>query len=224
MNEKDILNLIKRIIDCCKGKNLPQPLKVRLIKLLYLIEVEYCRLYQKRLTNLEWKFYHYGPYAPELEKILGSPDLEKISVDLSKEKTGFKYELVREDEKYPIPWEVDRLISQIVSRWGDEDLNKLLDFVYFETEPMQYAKRGQLLNFSVVSKWKPPQDKTISINSRKITELQKKISERAELFQRERIKIHLKGDRDKLAKIWDEGRMDVEMKGEVIVDFNPFES
>jgi hypothetical protein len=38
--------------------------------------VEHYRETGERLTNLEWKFYHYGPYAFELEKILDGPEFQ----------------------------------------------------------------------------------------------------------------------------------------------------
>jgi hypothetical protein len=48
-------------------------------------------------------------------------------------------------------FELETIVDRIVKEWGDADLNKLLDYVYFETEPMQNAKRGDVLDFSSVS-------------------------------------------------------------------------
>ena len=44
--------------------------KTKLVKLLYLIDVEHYRRFRKTLTDLTWYFYHYGPYAFELESVL----------------------------------------------------------------------------------------------------------------------------------------------------------
>ena len=44
--------------------------KTKLVKLLYLIDVENWRRRRKTLTGLEWRFYHYGPYAFEIEDAL----------------------------------------------------------------------------------------------------------------------------------------------------------
>ena len=38
----------------------------------------------------------------------------------------------------------------MVRQWGLEDLKTLLDYVYFETEPMQQAHRGETLVFSKI--------------------------------------------------------------------------
>ena len=37
--------------------------KIRIVKLLYLIDVEHYRKYGRTLIGLEWIFYRYGPYA-----------------------------------------------------------------------------------------------------------------------------------------------------------------
>lgn len=38
----------------------------KLVKLFYLIDVEYFKYHQKTLTGVPWIFYHYGPFANEL--------------------------------------------------------------------------------------------------------------------------------------------------------------
>jgi hypothetical protein len=53
------------------------PQMTRLVKLIYLIELEYFRLKHERLTNLDWKFYHYGPYPPALRSILGDVEIRE---------------------------------------------------------------------------------------------------------------------------------------------------
>jgi hypothetical protein len=52
------------------------PLKTRLVGLIYLAEVEYYRPTGQRLTKLDWKFHHFGPYAPSLAPYLDDPDDE----------------------------------------------------------------------------------------------------------------------------------------------------
>lgn len=39
------------------------PAKTRLVKLLYLVDLLNVRDRNEQATNLEWVFYHYGPYA-----------------------------------------------------------------------------------------------------------------------------------------------------------------
>jgi len=35
-----------------------------------------------------------------------------------------------------------------ITRWGDADLNMLLDYVYFDIEPMENVARGESLKFT----------------------------------------------------------------------------
>ena len=46
---------------------------------------------------------------------------------------------------------IDKLIvDRVIETWGLEELNELLNYVYFNTEPMQNAERGCVLDFSTV--------------------------------------------------------------------------
>src|SRR5689334_14841129 len=47
-----------------------------------------------------------------------------------------------------MPEELSALLSSLVKKWGDENLHALLDYVYFDTEPMENAQRGEVLDFS----------------------------------------------------------------------------
>jgi Protein of unknown function (DUF4065) len=42
----------------------------KLVKLLYLVDVEYFRAMRRTLTGLKWRFYFYGPYDPAVETAL----------------------------------------------------------------------------------------------------------------------------------------------------------
>lgn len=168
------LSIIKQIIRSSKEQEISIPAKTRLIKLLYLIEVEHYKHFQNRLTNLKWQFYHYGPYSSEIEQVLGSPDIEEIPFFLRDGRQGSQYDLA-EERNSDVPSEVRRLIDYVVKDWGTTDLNKLLDYVYFETEPMIDARRGEMLDFTKVRPWAPSEKpKTVRIDGKKLTELRKK--------------------------------------------------
>ena len=49
-----------------------------------------------------------------------------------------------------VPEEVRSIIAQLVRQWGDADINRLLNYVYFDTEPMEHATRGEILDFSTL--------------------------------------------------------------------------
>ncbi len=133
--------------------------KTKLVKLLYLIDVENCRRRRGTLSGLEWHFYHYGPYAFEIDDAL-----DELALDIPQETVstlrGHKVIIFRPDGDLR-PRLADyvqlrelRLVNKVIREWGETDLNSLLNHVYFHTEPMINAKRGDLLDFSTVQRRK----------------------------------------------------------------------
>jgi hypothetical protein len=126
---------------------MPPPYVTRLVKLLYLADLEWRRTHKgEPIANLTWKFLHFGPYANELADLLGGPELEVTELEQGKDARRFTFG--KETEKSGLPSEIVGLLNQLVKKWGDVQLNKLLDYVYFDTEPMENAKRYELLDFS----------------------------------------------------------------------------
>ena len=130
--------------------------KTKLVKLLYLADVETFRLERRLLTGLEWRFYHYGPYAFELEPVL--TQLEGHQIQWKEFTPGQLEKTILYTKVWQAPsgdfWpELTRSrLDRIVDRWADEPLEQLLDCVYFETEPMQHARRGEVLAFNWVER------------------------------------------------------------------------
>lgn len=57
--------------------------RTKLVKLLYLIDVEYYRRYRETLTGWQWRFHHYGPYAFEFETFLQTLPLDVDEAQVS---------------------------------------------------------------------------------------------------------------------------------------------
>jgi Protein of unknown function (DUF4065) len=173
----DPLLLVDLIYRDSKRRNLLLPQITRLTKLMYLAEVEYFRQKRERLTDLKWIFYLFGPYPLALKRVLGEPEIET-----NEWRTGkTSRHIVREESAFmgaKADFDLEALVDRIVREWGDADLNQLLDYVYFETEPMQNVKRGDLLDFATVA---PAIPKRIQINldREKLRELSRKITARA---------------------------------------------
>jgi len=129
------------------------PGKTQLVKLLYLSEVEFFRLPTERLTDLRWLFHHYGPYAVELDALLSEPEFERTDIQTQSQKDFIRFSVSEQSRAYVRKMEpkVSLLIKRIVGHWKDKTLEELLDYVYFETEPMQaVTKRGDVLDFSTI--------------------------------------------------------------------------
>jgi hypothetical protein len=125
------------------------PTRTKVAKLLYLVDVEYYRRHGRLLTDLSWRFLHYGPYAVELEPQFQSLDLKEEEIRTQKGHRAFTYRVHEPESLDDLLESSDiRLIDRITEKWALESLYRLLDYVYFETEPMRDASRGELLDFS----------------------------------------------------------------------------
>jgi len=159
----EVLELIQYIV-CYATERGMKLSPIRLVKFLYLADLYWARENNgKTLTGWPWKFVHYGPFCNEsLEYI------EKAYSDGLIDKGAYESKFV--DDDYFLYWckedrtDIERklpiyLISPLheaISKWGDDTFG-LLDYVYFETEPMLDAKRGDLLDFSKARRPEKPE-------------------------------------------------------------------
>lgn len=129
--------------------------KTKLVKLVYLADVENYRARRRTLTGAEWVFHHYGPYAFEIDEALAELDYDipqesaqtaggRAAIAL-KPMRGVKSRLGERVKTAEL-----RLVDRIIGDWGETELNPLLDYVYFNTEPMKDAARGETLDFSKI--------------------------------------------------------------------------
>jgi hypothetical protein len=124
--------------------------KTKLIKLLYLVDVESVRDTGARLTTLDWIFHLYGPWTGEYDDLLSEMQAEGL-IEIRAEVATFINPLQLVDvAKLPLPVSAYLATRHIVERWALEPTKKLLDYVYFETEPMDNPVRGERLDFSSI--------------------------------------------------------------------------
>ena len=127
--------------------------KTALVKLVYMVDVEYWRRYGKPVTGLEWRFHHYGPYAAELDREIDDNHLFQVR---GSRRTGYGFSPSPEWREIQTAFNksyepvVKSIADGVARQWGLEDLNTILEYVYFETEPMQGAERGEILDFSKI--------------------------------------------------------------------------
>ncbi len=130
--------------------------KTKLVKLLYLIDVAFYRVCSRKLTGFDWIFYHYGPYALVVDDVLQQLDIDIPQEDVITT-TGHKAKIFRVPKHLDTDFEekassLEKLVvDQVLREWGLEELNPLLSYVYFHTEPMKGAQRGETLDFSKIA-------------------------------------------------------------------------
>lgn len=172
--------ILLQILSEAREKNLALT-KTQVVKLLYLTEVEFYREQGERLTNLDWLFYHYGPYALEIDTLLNEKEFEMEKKETKSEREVQLYKIAEPVAKYTahVDAKVSLLVKRIVGEWGNKPLEELLDYVYFETEPMQSVeRRGDHLDFSKISR--EPIPVVIPLKASKETE--RKVAELRRLF------------------------------------------
>ena len=136
----------------------------RLVKFIYLADLYHARSKAgMTLTGFPWRFIYYGPYCKEamqcIEQVVSEGLICKNTYDsyFGEEK---EYNIFTCKDKDPerieelIPLGVLGPIQKAICRLGD-DTPQLLDYVYYDTEPMEDAKKGDLLDFSKALKPDP---------------------------------------------------------------------
>lgn len=131
---------------------------LRLVKFLYLADLYYARVSKgETLTEWPWAFVYFGPWCKQVNEAIDKA--AKSGLVLAEEyptkyDDGKDYRLFWLDDTDEEPKIVDALPTYVWSRlqwaiqkWADDSYG-LLDYVYFETEPMVEAKPGALLDFS----------------------------------------------------------------------------
>jgi hypothetical protein len=147
--------LVARICAYCQEKHYPDPGQVRTTKLVYLVECGFYGWERKRLTDLDWIFWHYGPWSSTLDKILK----EDFKIPPEEEPEAGKF--------IPVHWQppmfekpilkfdnitAESVVLTVLDRFAGMPYNELLDYVYFETAPMRVSVKGQALDFSGIHK------------------------------------------------------------------------
>lgn len=129
--------------------------KTRLLKLLYLFDVEYYRRHRNTFTGFQWKFFHLGPWTSEFEPTVN----ELVGRGILEERQSQKSDFDTKFYRCPEPSDLSRIFADyhdeaavkgVLDLWGDRPTGEILDYVYFHTEPMEHGIRNEPLDFATV--------------------------------------------------------------------------
>jgi len=136
----------------------------RLVKFIYLYDLYHARSQGgQTFTGFPWRFIYYGPYCSEAMQCVDQAVNEGL---ICKETYDSQFGESKEyniftcnDEKVAkigdsIPIGIVSQIQKAIRTFGD-DTPQLLDHVYFDTEPMADARKGDLLDFSKAERPEP---------------------------------------------------------------------
>jgi len=154
-HDPDLGSLIAYIVARSRDRDITLT-QTKLVKLLYLIDVERAAEGRQPLTGLRWTFYHYGPYPLELPGTIGKLESQRRLVT----ENWHDSKLYRAAPNAPDgdDWNhaARRTVDSVIRRYAAMDLNELLDFVYFRTGPMKGAARGETLDLGKAKTDAPP--------------------------------------------------------------------
>jgi hypothetical protein len=198
----DVNELIREVYRQAALQRMPPPFVTRLVKLIYLADLEWRRTHEgEPLTDLTWKFLHYGPYAIEFAELLANPEMEVK--ELESGKVARRFDFSPGDLDRPVvPEGIASVVRKLLKRWGDADLNTLLDHVYFDTEPMENAKRVELLDFSTVQP--PDLSRPVRVDSQRLKRLRGQLKDRVKQLGLTRGGIHVPVVDLESQQAWDE--------------------
>jgi hypothetical protein len=158
METASIEKLIGAIVTWIAGEG-SYVTKTKLLKLLYLFDVDYYRAHRQTFTGFGWKFFHLGPWAAEFD-----PALEGLVMrgTLLQQRSNNEFETAfyrpgeRIDPREPFSNVKDEYILRgMLRRWATRSTGEILDYVYFQTAPMEAGIRNAPLDFSMIQPEQP---------------------------------------------------------------------
>jgi hypothetical protein len=127
--------------------------KTKLLKLLYLFDVEFYRAHGRIFTGFEWKYFHLGPWTREFDPLLATLISDGDLTEHSSERSDFDTKFIRAGHPVDLrkPFETysdEAILKSLLDIWGPTATGEILDYVYFRTEPMEHGVRNEKLDFS----------------------------------------------------------------------------
>jgi hypothetical protein len=180
----DLSELLIIISSENRKKRNPPLGKTKLLKLAYLVELYYKRITRNRLTNTEWIYFLYGPWTEEYEDVLKKYPftIEKKSGIEKKEQEP----VLLDDEfryKSENSFDFNTALNNVLTKFLSKSLNDILEYVYFDTEPMLNAKnRKEILSWDVVQDSSYFRIKELHVDKKIKNEVEKKLFEKKRLL------------------------------------------
>jgi hypothetical protein len=119
--------------------------RTKLVKLLYLVDLERARSRRAPLTGVEWVFSHHGPHAEAvIEAVQGIVDRELAMPTWKESRLRRGAPAAPDGEEWPASTKAT--VDRVMDAYAALTLEELLDHVYFHTSPMRGARRGEPLD------------------------------------------------------------------------------
>jgi hypothetical protein len=135
--------------------------KTKLLKLIYLFDVEYFRIHRRTFSGFSWKFFHLGPWTSEFDPVVQALVEHGHLSESSSAKADYETRFYRTSEHIELEgllksYKEEAVLREILDVWGDRTTGEVLDYVYFRTEPMELGSRNEPLDFNKIAENFPP--------------------------------------------------------------------
>lgn len=197
----DLASLAGEIHRQASLQGIPEPGITRLVKIVYLADLEWRRFHDgEPIAPLSWRFHHFGPYADEFTQLTGEVNAEMAELNEGR----FIKRISFSGHNPPVnqvPEAVSSLVARLVKEWGSGDLNSLLNYVYFETEPMENARRGGRLDFTGVTLRR---EIVLRLDGKKMRDLRSRLNQRVHALGLTRSGLHFPALDLEVSGPWDD--------------------
>jgi hypothetical protein len=145
---KIIYNVIRGFVKHYRKK----PLRIEVLKLVYLVDIEYYKKYGEKYSELDYIYYNHGPWDRSFHKLIEYMGEVEISESPLKTRNGRDFYLYTTTERIPrndtdmIP-EVSDILENLFFIYKYSDLAQMLEIVYTQ-EPMASTKKGERIDIS----------------------------------------------------------------------------
>lgn len=135
--------------------NYPKPndlSKGRLNKLVYLCDWKSSIDNFEPISNIEWKFNHYGPYVDDIIKVINQDNRFEIRVEINQYGNEKHLVMLKKLDNFIFPNEKEKkILDKIIEitfllNWTD-----FINAVY-STYPITHSERGSILNLVTLAK------------------------------------------------------------------------
>jgi hypothetical protein len=149
LQSPDTVKIAQTLFSRCLESEL-KPNRLEFTKFLYLIDYCYFRFKGEKATDIDWVFYHYGPWAFEMPSLMEQV-MQVFPVgweDRTEEYGGYMPRFDPIEER--LGMSLEGIISRIINAFKSRSTNDTVEWCYKHTEPMQAAKRGDHLQFDTI--------------------------------------------------------------------------
>lgn len=127
--------------------------KGRLNKLVYLADWKYSLDYGKQISNINWKFNHYGPYVDDIENSISNDSLHRFEIQENITYFGnLKYIIkIKQDLKFSDPNSQEKKVLDIIIKLTDTlNWTDFINLIY-STYPIKVTSQGDTMNLVELS-------------------------------------------------------------------------